>query len=493
MTDDRASLQDLAGRVDDFLLRQMKDRPEGYALRELVPQPSWNRFDLGAKLLYLDALRGQPSQFAERLYAAHIAAFSLGDMAEPGNDAKVGLDRFTADFIAIYRDMEANGYDPTRSLVPLARDGSLLNAGHRAACAIALGQPVVALETGLEPKYFDAEFFATRGMAPEDVDATALRLIEAMPHATVALLWPAARGKDQQVAELLGPLIHRKSVSLSLRGGHNLLAQVYRGEPWLGDPAEDYPGIKNKLMACFNGSDDLRLLVFDAPPSVDRIALKDRVRALYGIAKSSVHMTDSHAEAVEIAQLLLNPNARHFLDHGAPMTFPETRSNLLEAQDFLGRHAISPRNVAVDTGMLMGLYGLRAPSDIDVVSAVPLPPGPLEAHDMSYRDIALGDLLQDPARHFVWQGLTFVSLREVAALKSRRLAGQDREDLLLIAPLLTPGGPAQAARPLTMRLRMRLLRLRRSAIRTLFRLKIGAPLQRLYRRFNRRPRITPKH
>jgi hypothetical protein len=482
MTPISVAWNELGGRIDDFLLRQLDKTTVDFPLDTFVPEPTWNRFDLGFKLLYLDALRGHSSAFADRIYAAHITAFSLGDMVEPGIGDKVGLDRFKSDFTAILEGLDLRGFDANQSLVPLARDGSLLNAGHRAACAIALRKPLIGVKTGLEPKLFDYRFFAGRGMTDDDLDAGAIRLIEAMPNVAVALIWPAAKGRDREVDDLLGPLVYRKSVSLSLRGGHNLLARVYRDEPWLGDPAKDYPGIRRKLIECFNGSDDLRVVIFDAPPDRDRTALKDKVRDIYGIAKSSIHMTDTHHEAIEVSRLLLNRNARHFMDHGKPMTFLQTRRNLDLIHDYLVQNDLSPRSVAVDTGMIMGLYGLRPPSDVDVVATDLLPPGPIEQHISPLRSKTPADILQDPALHFSWAGLTFVSLREVADLKAKRLAGRDREDLLLIAPLLVAYGAYKPAGPVKIRMLFFVLRFRRRVIRILFRIKIGAPLRRLYRK-----------
>ena len=268
---------------------------------------------------------------------------------------------------------------------------------------------------------------------------------------------------------------------LSLDAGHILLSRVYRDEPWLGSPAENFPGIRRKLMECFSGPDDLRVLIFDAPPDRDRVALKEKIRQVYGIAKSSIHITDTHDEAVELAHLLLNPSARHFLAHGQPMAFAETRRNLSALQGYIAEQDLSAKDLVVDTGMIMGLYGLRPPSDIDIVAADTLPPGPIEQHFGGHGDIGFGDLRQDPKLHFRFAGVTFASLSEVARLKSQRLAGQDREDLLRIAPLLTDDPAKSGGKPIGLRLRFAMLRVRRSVIRILMKTGLGRPLRRIYR------------
>lgn len=481
MADDTIARKELAVRIDDFLLHRLDPSVRRFGLRTFVPIPTWNRFDLGFKLLHLDAQRGIASEFAERIYAAHVAAFSLGDMTEPGQPGKTGILRYTEDFRSLLQGMQSTGFDAKRSLVPMANDGSLLNAGHRAACAISLGLPVVGVKTGLEPMIFDHAYFRRRGMSESDLDAGAMRMVAAMPNAAVALLWPAAHGRDHDAEAILGPLVYRKEVSLSMNGAHNLLARVCAGEPWLGDPALNFPGIRRKLMECFSGRDPLRVLIFDAPSRVERMALKENVRQIYEIAKGSIHITDTHSEAVELSRLLLNANSRHFLDHARPMTFAQTRTQVEALRRYLDGHCIPPSAVAADTGMVLGAYGLRAPCDIDVISDRPLPAGPVEQHDGRYRDVSVGDLLQDPAHHFSYFGLTFVSLWDVAALKRRRLAGADRADLLTIEPLLKVRSRQAPDRSIGLRLRIVHLRLRRGVIRFLFRIGIGPALRKIYR------------
>ncbi|MCP9482821.1 hypothetical protein NNA36_12690 [Shimia sp. CNT1-13L.2] len=480
-TPETVSYEELRGRVEPFLIERLNPQATAFDLRRFIPEPTWNRFDLGFKLLYLDALEHGGSAYADEVYQAHIAAFSLGDMVEPGNEGKLGIDRFRADFQKLNTEIAIKGFDASVSLVPLAEDGSILNAAHRVACAIRAGKEIAAVETGLDPMVFDYRFFAKRGMDEGDLDACAVRMVEAMPNAAVALLWPAAQGQDKAVDQLIGPLVYRRRVDLTMAGGQNLLARVYQGEPWLGEAEAHFPGVRRKLMACFSGRDPLRVLVFDAPPERDRVALKDDIRGIYGIGKSSIHITDTHAEAVELARLLFNANARHFLDHAKPTAFAETGANMQVVQDYLRDVGGAAGEVALDTGMVMAVYGLRAPGDIDVVTALDAVGAPFETHDAAYHDVGTQDLLYDPKHHFYFRGLKFLSLDAVRDLKKRRLAGRDREDLLLIEPLLKEQSGKRGGLSLSLRLRMALLKVRRRAIKILFRLGVGETLRRWYR------------
>lgn len=488
MTELDAALTDvdrseLDGRIDGFLLNRLDPDTDRFKLCQFVPVPTWNRFDLGFKLLYLDSLAGLPSEFSERIYLSHISAFSLGDMKEPGSLDKSGAQRFIGDFQTIYRSFAADGFDPDQSLIPLARDGSPLNGGHRLASAMALGKPVVGVETGLDPMVFDHVYFRTRGMPQADLCAAATRMVAAMPDAAVALIWPAAKGKDAEVERLVGPLVFKHEVTLGANGAHNLLARIYRGEPWLGDPDDNYPGIERKLVKCFSNPGPVRMMIFDAPPSVDRIALKERIRAIFGIGKDSVHITDTHAEAIEASRLLLNRNSVHFLNNARPMAFAATRKMAGALVDTMARAGMPPDVLAGDTGLVIGAYGLRPPGDIDVIADKPLTGGMAdiaEQHTGRYRDCSIGDLLQDPALHFYYFDLKFISLRQVYVLKSNRAAGRDVDDLALIEPLLESSGNTDASEKI-LKFRILKLRVRRQLIRLLFRIGIGDQMRRIYR------------
>lgn len=484
---DMVPIEALEGRLEPFLLKRLDRAAPGFALREMVPGPSWNRLDVVIKRMYLEAAFELDSRFGREIYEAHIRAFSLGDMSEPGNARKTELGHFEAQFEALCRDFAAGGFDAGTSLVPLAADGTILNGAHRTACAMFRGQPVTAVETGLEPVCYDYRFFRSRGLEDAYLEAAVQRYVEISPDAKVALLWPAAPAADDRVEAVIGPLVYKKPVRLGMNGAHNLMSQVYANEPWLGAAAENYPGIDRKMVPCFSGSRPLRVLVFDAPPGRDLVAMKDRIRSLFDLGKHSIHITDTHEEAVDLAHLLLNPNSVHFLEHARPTRFAEARDMAEAFRAHLAEHGIPAGMAAVDSGMVLGAYGIRAPNDVDFLSARPLPDsGLFEWHAPKHYGLAIGDLLQDPARHFHYWGLKFISLDLVAQMKQRRNAGRDMEDLQAILPLLEGQEKGRRLRAMRYRLRFAYSRLRRLGIRLLDRVGLKEPVRRLYRATRRR-------
>lgn len=475
----------LETRLEPFLLDRLPCDRKRFRVRMYHSELTPNRLDVAVKLALLESELLHPARFPIRLYDAHIHAFSLGDMTEPGSLEKNGADSFRAAFFRLRNSFSKSGFDPSLSLMPIASDGTILNGGHRAACALHLGLPLMGVETELEPVCYDWAYFRDRGMATEDLDAMALAYLDQAPDAALALLWPAAPAQSAKAEKLLGMAAYRREVFLTPKGAHNLLSQVYAGEEWLGPRDQDFPGIAAKLAPCFSSPRPLRLLALSLPPSIDRVALKEKVRRMLGHDKHTIHITDTRTEAIDIARLLLNPNGRHFLDHASPNRFPTVAAKVSEfRREFSGRGG-DVRFTALDTGIVLGAYGLREPGDVDFRSAEPLElPPPFERHVTSDSNILLGDILSDPKMHFHFWGQRFVALPLVADMKRRRLAGRDREDLLLIEELMTQQHDSRAEKR-AIRRRVARARLRRRLIHILAAMNLRDPVKVIYHKIRR--------
>jgi hypothetical protein len=458
----------LALRLEPFLLKRLPRSRKSFALRRLDPAFTPNRLDLAAKLHFLKH-SANPDLYPARLYDAHIHAFSLGDMTEPGNEQKAGADGFRADFLALRERMRKHGFDADVSLMPLAADGTIINGGHRVACALDLGVELVGVETDLEPVDYDWRYFRDRGMAGDDLEAMVLAYLTYDPHAALAFLWPAAPTRTADAERLLGRPVFRKGLNLSEKAGHNLLSQVYAGEDWLGSPSDGYAGIANKLAPCFSSSRPLRLLALSLPSVLDRVALKDQIRLILGHDKHTIHITDTQQEAVDLGRLLLSRQGLHFLEHASPTRFPQVAARVAEFRRQIILQGGDAEDTALDTGMVVGAYGLREPGDVDYRSSARIElPEPFERR-------------LDPGMHFHFWGQRFVSLPLVAEMKRRRLAGRDREDLLLIEDLELRSRRDNADERRAIRLRLLKARTRRTLIHLLARLGLRDIVRRAYR------------
>ena len=93
------------------------------------------RFDLAFKILYLENIN-KKVKFAHRFYKEHIRAFSLGNFKELGNKEKNNIAKYIKNFHEIYKDIKLNGFDSSKTLIPLSSKGYIANGAHRVASAI---------------------------------------------------------------------------------------------------------------------------------------------------------------------------------------------------------------------------------------------------------------------------------------------------------------------------------------------------------------------
>ncbi len=409
-----------------------------------------DRFDLPAKLLYArHRAAGVGSDFARRVYAAHIAAFSHGTCTE-GDGRKHNLGDYFAAFDHLLDDIKTRGFDPERTLVPLGRECVLIDGGHRAAACLLHQRPIATLSFDVAANRFGSEFFARRGLAPEFADACAIEYCRWRPDTYVVAVFPSAVGRDAELRAALeqhGRIVHARAVTLNRRGARNLIREIYAGEPWLGDWRNGFAGTKGKMEPCFRGDGPLRVFVFQAADLGAVREAKAAVRALFGLENHSVHINDTHADTLRLARLLLNANSIHFLNHAEPRYLERFVRHLERYRGWLRQSGRDPEDFAIDGSAVMAAYGLRDAQDLDVLhfgeaDFTPVMPE-VNSHnpDAHHHTIGRDDIIFDPANHFHAFGAKFAALHVIRALKVKRDEGKDRRDVALI-DACTAGGPS---------------------------------------------------
>lgn len=432
-------MNDIRGLIEPFIYSRMPDpgtAEVGYRRLSLT----YNRFDVAFKLFYLQSLTtAKTSEFRRECYRKHIEAFSLGSYTEPGNPDKDSFHKYEEVLRQLLKEMQEHGFDAGKSLVPLARDGSILNGAHRTAVAIFLDKPVATVQTDLPPPAYDYRFFRERGVASEMLDAAAQTFIQYDNHCYLALVWPAAQGHDEQIEEILARVVYKKCVRLNYNGAHNLLSQTYQKEPWLGSAAQNYPGVKAKLTGCFPTFDNVRAYLFQADSLEQVFEKKERVRRIFNIEKHAIHITDTKEETLRIGRLLFSDNGVHFLNHGRPTAFMDFQRKLeIFKQELLARQC-SAEDFVLDSGSVMATYGLRSANDVDyLTTATPFKVPDVEHHirEIPHHEVSEAELVDNPQFYFWYNGLKFVSLQRLYIMKKNRAESKDAVDLALIKSLV---------------------------------------------------------
>jgi hypothetical protein len=427
--------------IEPHFFSDLKD--EGYAVNRI--KSNWlltsNRFDLAFKLLYLE-MKGKGVGFSKEFYQKHIGALSLGKFTEPGNEKKNSIENFIKEFDKTFENIQTNGFDEQRTLIPLSKNGSIANGSHRVASAIFLDKDVKSVKIDTDNHIYDYRFFQERGMSSNVLDVVATKFISYSTNTHIAFIWPSAVGHDKEVESLIPNIVYRKSVQLSKNGAHNLLSQIYFGEEWLGSVEDNFKGAEGKLVECFKNDRPVRVIAFHAD-SLNYVAkIKDEIRKIFNIDKHSVHITDTKDETDRAARTVFNDNSVHFLNHAMPNKYVSTHNKVADFKVFISNRDVRHDDVLLDGSMVLSAYGIREANDIDYFandnSKVDIQNDAFECHDseLKYHDIEKLSLIHNPQYYFYFNDIKFVSFEQVYKMKKNRNETKDIADCKMMEALL---------------------------------------------------------
>ena len=217
-------------------------------------------------------------------------------------------------------------------------------------------------------------------------------------------LWPAAYdeenlAKTDKIIRSCAEVVHRKEILMTEPAVEQLMISFYKSMSWTGCVENGFKGVAAKARDCCKGNAPTTVYVIGGIELEQVVALKQHIRDLYAIDNSSVHITDTHEEAIEAGKLLLFQNSIDFMNARDPFRDPAF------LEDFAPK-ASSMRDYA-NPDSTLALYGLAG-------------------HRLRKR---AGDSFdrQDPKDYFFFWGVKMPSLDYVKAAKTT-----NREDLRLI-------------------------------------------------------------
>ncbi len=383
-----------------------------------------NRFDVAIKLAYLKYREWSP-EFATRCYDKHIRAFGLGNYVEPNQPHKDCLEAFLLDFERTARSIQHDGFDERISVIPLARDGSILNGSHRVASAIAAGKNVTCIKLDVTPSTYDYKFFVQRGV-DQSIALAALEAVATyVPTVRAALIWPReAVLTTAHASELTNAAYFSESISVSLKELAACIRQVYAGSEWLGNPKNGYKGSFEKASNCYVEGQDLRLVIFDSEDFSNISNLKERIRALGGSGKHVLHISDGIEDSKAAWRSLLNINFRlataiERFDYGV-----RRDERVCDIHSALRDLQISSDECCIVSGSVMEVLGLRDARDVDVISRrQPTKSGDLldfSEGKNSYLHHSPDQIICDPTYHFHYNGIKYLAPEELRKFYANR-------------------------------------------------------------------------
>lgn len=399
---------------------------------------TYNRLPVAFNLIYLQ-YKEKNYNYSYNVYLDMIRGTSIGSYVESVEQSeKAGMPIFIEDFRKTYSSILFSGFDPSKSILPLSNDGSILNGTHRLASAIYLDKPVYAIETTLEPVFDDYLNLYKRNVKVKFIEAAVIKFLEYSENTHVAFLWPSSRKNHHKIEELFSKIVYKKKLKLNSNGAFNLLYELYHHmDEWVGSEENGFSGIRKKLFETFTDFEEFTVIFFQCDSLNNVREIKNKARQISNIGYSSIHITDTKSEANDIGKLLLNVNGLNFINYSSQKNKKTIKNKINTLKEILNSLDVNLDDFLVDGSTILELFGIRAAADIDYFCNKNIDFNSdllIEAHDseLIYHNVSKCDLIYDPDYFFVYNGVKFIAMKQLYLMKSVRKDPKDIADCILI-------------------------------------------------------------
>lgn len=395
------------------------------------------RFDLIFKYIYLKNLYSYSAytNFFEDCYCEHIRAFNNFHEDEPSDGIpKESKEDFLNSFKQLYENIQLNGFDKTKESIPIDTNYELSDAAHRIAICtyLNLTVPTKTVPTSI---YFDHVFFAKQGLLPFYADYGALEYVKLNKHSYIVQLHSAATIQyDNQVESILnkyGFIYYKKEINLTFNGYVNLKKLSYGFDPenqasWLGTADNQFMGAQAHAQSSM-GKNPLRAYIFICDELIKVIRAKSEIRDLYNLGNHSVHINDTHEEAIQTAEIFFNQNSLAMLN-ARPFTHEDPSLDALI--DIFKKNTndqeLDLDDICASGSTPLAVLGIRHSNDLDFLYCGNSPFTPFDPkisnHDseLIYYPYNKVEMIKNPKYHFYYRGIKFISLDILYQMKMSR-------------------------------------------------------------------------
>ncbi len=386
-------------------------------------------------------LSGMNDKRASYLYYEHINILSNKTFIEPGDSTKKTYQDYFEAYRLLILDIAENGFDPTKSVIPLSKNGIPLDGAHRIAAAAALGIMVPTLMLNADDLVYDVDYFKSRYTSGKLVDEFFLNYIEYTDEeVSLVIEWPLNLQLDKRINEVYDQsIVYKKNIMLNYNAIKNIMLVSYWGEGWLGGYKLNNIGIHNKVKECYKEGVATKFYWIKNIDLENRIKRKETIRLSTNSSKHSIHSTDSRSECVALTKSLLHSDSCSQLNVIEPERFSKSLGRLVSHADVL----VNPSIMIVGSSLL-SIYGIREANDIDSLYDGNIEEVSIDNVDFigshnNYLSIYGFDSISDiydPNNFIYYFGIKFISVDILLRFKENRGEFKDKEDVLLLESIL---------------------------------------------------------
>lgn len=416
------------------------------------------RFDLYAILYYIRQKDEGVTNlsFARKIYKERTRCITGFKFKEDGNDQKNNYEDFIIVLDALIDDFRNDRFDASKTLIPIDKNNVLIDGAHRVACAAYFNKKVKVI------KFLDREVYSKGydtlhyNLLPvECLDVMAIEACRWHDNLYMLFLWPKSfldinlQKKALDIIRKRIIVFYEKECSMTHQAIRNLMLQIYRHMDWIGTIENNFSSIYNKADEVWDDNGKCRFMLIQAPSCEFVLDLKKDIRNIFDMGLSSIHSTDTMDETRLAVNALFNSNSFHFLRYAKPTEFKTSYKLLEKFGKIVDESGQNRGDYIVDTSMVLAIYGVREADDLDYYSLSGLAKLNLdtkcgiEEHDESqslYYKLPVNDLILSEENHFNYNGMKFVSLKNLLAFKEKRYSERhdekDKNDITLIKSVL---------------------------------------------------------
>ena len=439
------SKNNLKGLIEPIVYDGIKEGTYKVSECDSTELLTWNRLDLGFKLFYLDNLKKNNS-LALEMYKSDIGCQTMGTYKELGNDEKNSFDVYVQEFKKTYNSIKENGFDKNKTILPVTDSMSIINGAHRLASAIHLNKSISYVRLNTADMICDYNNYYKKNIPSEHIENAVNTFLKYSSNCYIAFLWPSGKKNEKKSISKFSEVIYQKELTLTPTGAENLLIELYKHMDWVGAEQNGYPGVKKKLIECFPIFQPFTVIAFQSSDLHKVREIKEAVREVNGIGFSSVHITDTKQEAIDISNLIFNSNGLHFLNYARPYKYVTEHTKLSLFKEFLIKNKLNFDEALIDGGLSLSLYGLRKSNDIDFFvsdsSRIKVLSKDIDEHDseLKYHLVEKEELIFNPKYHFIYNGLKIVSFEQLYKMKINRNDKKDNNDCRVMNSLIINNG-----------------------------------------------------
>lgn len=244
----------------------------------------------------------------------------------------------------------------------------------------------------------------------------------------MACLWPVIDlSKLDEVEKILqkyGEIVYSREIPLTYMGMKNFMVQIYGHQTWTGTIKNHFRGVRGKVDVCYKEGAPVRTYLFKADCLDVVLEAKEKIREIFKIEKSSIHISDNQTETENMMQLLYNKNSIDFINFANPYQSARLFNKLIEVKHFLEEKALDKNRFILGGDAIFELCGWKKIDNYKILTDY----GENELSGMEkIIDIdfetqkygcTISELLYNPMNFFSFEEMKFVTVQRVLQMNA---------------------------------------------------------------------------